>query len=166
MAETKIKYGSPTALTITSWTTTLAATQIAASAIVDNTSNLFVDALVGGLLEQGSSTPAAGDTFDIYAYGAWDTGTSSRLTGGIDGLFTGADEEEIDGTDLELGNMPLLAAVTADANVGFHFGPLSVAAVFGGRLPPKWGLVIHNRTGSAMASGSAVSYVGVTYTTV
>ena len=166
MAETNIKYASAVNLTLTSWGTGLADTQIGATAIVDNTSNLYVDVIVGGLFEIGATTPAAGDYINVYVYGSYDTGTSSALTGGIDGLFTGADEEEVDGTDLILTHMPLITTLEAESNIGIHWGPTGIAQFFGGVMPPKWGLVMENQSDSTMAAGSLVEYIGITYTTV
>jgi hypothetical protein len=164
---TEIQYTAAVAMTISSWTTTLLQDQIASSAIVDNQTNKYVDVLVGGLIEQGTTTPGAGDSYDMYAYGIYDEATSSALTGGIDGLFTGADEEEIDGTDLVLANMPLITSVSAIANVGYHWGPIALAQFFGGVLPPKWGIVVHNNSATAdLAAGSALEYIGVKYTSV
>ena len=164
MAESKIKYASATNLTVTSWGTGLAAGQYGFSAIVDNTTNLYMDALVGGLLEVGTTTPAAGDTLDIYVYGMYDEATSTALTGAIDALYAGTDTEETEGTDFIIENMKFLTSVTAESNVGFHWGPESIAQLFGGVMPPKWGLVLHNNGSATMAAGSLAEYIGITYT--
>lgn len=157
-------YASPLNLTITSWGTGLAATQWGFSTLVDNTTDKYVDALVGGLLEVGATTPAAGDTLDIYTYANYDTATSTALTGGIDALLPGTDAEETEGTDFQKENLILLAVVSAEANVGYHWGPVSVAAAYGGVLPPKWGLVLHNNGSATMAAGSVAEYIGIKYT--
>ena len=156
-------YASAVNLTVTSWGSGLAAGQIGASLIVDNTSNLYDDVLVGGLLEIGTTTPTTGDTLEIYVYGSYDTGTSSALTGGIDGLFTGADEEEVDGTDLILAHIPIIATLEAESNIGIHFGPIGIAQFFGGVVPPKWGLMLHNNGSATMATASLAEYVGITF---
>ena len=165
MAVTNVTYASEVNLTVTSWGTGLAADQWGFSAIVDNSSNNYMDVLVGGLLEVGTTTPAAGDTLDIYVYGNYDTATSSALTGGIDALITGTDAEETEGTDFQKENLNFLISVSAEANVGYHWGPIAIASAFGGVVPPKWGLVLHNNGGATMAAGSLAEYIGVTYTT-
>lgn len=164
MTTINIAYAPFATIAVTAWTTTLAAGEYASSAIVDNTSNLYVDALVGGSVETGASH-TAGDTFDLYVYANYDTGTSTDLTGGIDALFAGADQEETEGTDFIVENLIHLATVVADgANNGYHFGPFSIAAAFGGTLPPKWGIVGHNNGTGALGSAGTLGYVGVEYT--
>lgn len=164
MATSKIAYTAAANLTVTSWGTGLAPGQIGASLIVDNQTSLYMDVLVGGILEIGTTTPVAGDTLDIYAYGIYDQATSSALTGGIDGLFTGADEEETDGTDLILAHLPLVVSLEAESNIGIHFGPVAIAPLFGGIMPQKWGLVLHNNGSATMAAGSLAELVGIHYT--
>jgi len=164
MAVITVTYAGASNLTITSWGTGLAADQWGFSAIVDNTTNKYIDALVGGLLEVGTTTPAAGDSLDVYAYGSYDEATSTALTGAIDALYAGTDTEETEGTDFQKENLKLLTSVSAEANVGYHWGPVSVAQAFGGILPPKWGLVLHNNGSATMASGSVAEYNGITYT--
>jgi hypothetical protein len=164
MAETKVKYANAVNLTVASWGTGLAPGQIGASLIVDNATNLYVDVFVGGLLEIGTTTPAAGNTLDVYVYGRYDQATAAALTGGIDALFTGADEEETDGTDLILAHLPLIASLEAESNIGIHFGPTAIAQFFGGVVPESWGLVLHNNGAATMAAGSLAEYIGVTYT--
>jgi len=166
MAETKITYAAAVNLTVTSWGTGLASGQIGSSLIVDNATNLYLDALVGGLLEIGATTPVAGDVMDVYAYGRYDEATAAALTGGIDALFTGADEEEVDGTDLILAHLPLIVSLEAESNIGIHFGPRSIAAKFDGRIPESWGEVLHNNGGATMAAGSLSEYIGITNTSI
>lgn len=163
MATINIAYATAEALTIGAWTTTLAADEWATSSIVDNTSNLYVDALVGGFIELGTTTPAAGDTLEIYVVGNYDTATATDMTGGIDALL-GANNEEAPGTGFMAENLRLLEIVACEANEGYHFGPTSVAAAFGGILPPKYMIVLHNNTGTALAAGSTCNIIGITYT--
>jgi hypothetical protein len=131
---------------------------------VDNTTNLYIDALIGGTIVTGSSH-ASGDTFELYAYGNYDTATSTDLSGGIGTLFAGADQEETLGTDFTNQNMyPLLSILTDAASTTFHFGPISVAQAFGGVLPMKWGIMGRNAGTGALGSGSTLVYTGVTFT--
>lgn len=135
------------------------------SASVDNATNKFVDALVGGKVQVGA-VPADG-SIEIYAYGSYDgteftagvSGTDGTITWGTSGT-TGADG---------MADLPLLGVIyidTADDNKDKTFGPFSVAAAFGGVLPPKWGVIVRNRTGIAFhATGASneVQFTGIKY---
>lgn len=164
MATTKIAYATHTAITATAVTTTLAAGEYAASAIVDNTSNLYMDAQVGGSFATGASH-TTGDTFDIYGYANYDSGTSTDIGGSIGTTLDGTDSEETEGTGFNVADLVFLGSFTADqASTTFHFYIGSVAQAFGGTLPPKWGLMFHNNGTGAMASGFTCGYNGITYT--
>lgn len=163
MAVTKVTYAADEAVTITNWSTSLAADQWASSALIDNTTNLYVDALVGGFLELGTTTPAAGDTCEIYVSGNYQTATVTDMGAGIDALFD-ANVEEAPGTGFMSQNLRLLEIIEMEANEGYHWGPVSIASAFGGVLPQKYFLVLHNNTSAAMAAGSNVNLVGITYT--
>lgn len=157
-------YATHAAIAVTSWTTTLAGGEQASSAIVDNTSNKYDDALVGGTITFGASH-VDGDIVSIYAWGNYDIATSTDLTGGIGTLFAGADQEEIDGTDITLRNMYLLTTVVCDAasNVQ-HWGPIAIAPSFGGVLPEKWGLLADNEDASAaLGAVATLGYTGITF---
>ncbi len=162
MATLTINYTNWTAITATAVTTSLAADEWAETTIVDNTTNKYVDAMVGGKFVVGAAH-ANGDTIDVYVYGNYDTATAGDLTGSIGGL-DGTDSEETEGTDFVEENMILLTSVFVDAASDTqHWGPIGVAQAFGGHLPQKWGLLIHNNGSGAMGSGSDVGYVGIKY---
>ncbi len=169
MAETKIKYGSDVALAVTEWDATLAAGEFATSAIFDNTTSLFMDVLVGGVLELDATTPVAGDTMDIYVVGQY-SGTATDMTGAIDALLN-AETEEVEDTAFVKANLTLLASVSVEATIpataqGYHWGPVGVAQFFGGLMPQRFMLILHNNTAGTMAAGPDVNTVGITYTTV
>ncbi len=169
MAETKIKYGSDVALAVTEWDATLAAGEFATSAIFDNTTSLFMDVLVGGLLELDASTPVAGDTMDIYIVGQY-SGTATDMTAAIDALLN-AETEEIEDTAFVKANLILLASVSVESAVpataqGYHWGPIGVAQLFGGIMPQRFMLILHNNTAGTMAAGPDVNTVGITYTSI
>jgi len=169
MAVTKITYSADAAIAVTEWDTTLAAGQYATSAIVDNTSNLYVDMLVGGILELDATTPVVGDTMDIYISAQYDTDTATTMTGGIDALFDAATEEAVDVAFVKA-NLILLTSVSVEATTpanaqGYNWGPIGVAQFFGGVMPQKFFLTLHNNTAGTMAAGPVVNSVGITYTT-
>jgi len=170
MSVTKITYAADEAIAVTAWGTGLAATQWATSAIFDNTTNLYMDVMLGGILELDATTPVAGDTMDIYLAVNYQTATATDMTGGIDALFDAATEEVVD-TAFVQNNLIFLTSVSVEATTpaiaqGYHWSHSSVAEAAGGNMPQKFMLVLHNNTAGTMAAGSNVNAVGVTYTTV
>ena len=169
MAEHKIKYAADAAIAVTEWAATLAAGQFATSAIFDNTTTLYLDVLLGGILELDATTPAIGDTMDIYIVGNYDVDTVTDMTGGIDALLDAA-TEEVEDTAFVKANLILLASVSVEKTTpataqGYHWGPIGVAQFFGGVMPQKFMLILHNNTTGTMAAGPDVNAVGITYTT-
>lgn len=126
------------------------------STVIDNSSNLWMDALVGGKVKSGASGTAATGTVNVYAYGTDDGGTtySDGATGSDAGI-----------TLTSPPNMRLLGVVNVVANATtYKFGPFAVAQAFGGVLPEKWGIVIENKTSGTLDStggNHAVHYQGV-----
>lgn len=134
MATLKLQYGTTTTLTVTGLAT-LANSTSATSAVVDNTTNLFVDALIELTFTTG--TVSATGTVEIWAKGSidnsdFDDDLNDRLVGVV--VLTGT------------------AAQTRKRIAG-------LAAAFGGTLPPFWQVRIRNATGAALTAG-AVSYRG------
>lgn len=160
MAESKIKYATASALT---WTPeSLANGSYDASAVVDNTSNLYADVLVGGKITTGAS-PSSGGVLTIYAYGSWDGTNYTAGVSGSDGGTPNAGEESL----IQLYRVATIV-VDATSNHTYEWGPVSLAQVFGGVMPPKWGLAVYNGSGVALnATGGnhETKYTGVTYTT-
>jgi hypothetical protein len=157
MATLNIAYASPAAITAT--LTSLADGAYRQSAAVDNSVNLYVDALVGGSVQTGTS-PTANTTIRVYAYGQRsDDGDYTAGASGSDAAYT-ADGEE--------GLLKLLEIIVVDAtsNQDYEWGPVSVAQAFGGILPRKWGLVVLNSTGAALnatGTNNEQKYVGIEY---
>ncbi len=156
---------------MTEWDTTLAAGQFATSAIFDNTSTLYMDLLVGGILELDATTPVAGDTLDVYIGALYDKDTTTTPTGGIDSLMDpGTPAEETEDTDFVKANLILFTSVSVEATTpataqGYQFGPYACAQFFGGILPQKIFFMLHNNTAGTCATGPALNSVGITYTT-
>lgn len=112
------------------------------STAVDNTVNLFLDALVQVQVKTNAAGTSATGTVNIYAYGTADGGTvySDGVTG-VDGAVTLSSPP----------NMRLIGVINANANaVTYDSPPFSVAAAFGGILPDHWGIVVENLTGAAL----------------
>ncbi len=124
------------------------------STAVDNTSNLFLDALVSVKTQTSAGTLANDQAVYVYAYGTSDGGTD--YTDGITGSdagFTGTNPP----------NTRLLGVVNAVSSFTTYVGgPWSAALAFGGVLPDHWGVYVVNYTGQPLsASVGSVWYQGV-----
>ena len=147
MATATINYASAASVTIT--VTSLADGGYRESTAVDNGTNKYIDALVGGKIQIGA--PSADGTIEFYAYGTYDGTEYTAGLSGSDGTVTWGTTGStgLDGAN----NLPLLGVISVDAtddNDDARWGPFSVAAAFGGVLPSKWGIVIRNRTGASL----------------
>lgn len=131
------------------------------SAVVDNTTNLYLDSLVMVVLDFANTAPSAGKAAYVYAYGGIESGTYTDPASGSEGTITLPD---ITANALKIKLIGVIPYTTADEVA--EGGPFSVAGAFGGVLPPYWGVVIMNHSGAALAgSGNLVHYRGV-YSTV
>lgn len=144
MADIKLAYGTASDATITlaslaSDTNLLAGRE---SAEIVNTSTLALDYLVSGKIRAGTS-PTAARSIEVWAVGSWD-GTNWP------DVFDGTDSNEtITSADIKASFCRLLAAM-ATANTSdrdYFFGPVSVAAAFGGVVPPKFVIFVVHNTG-------------------
>ncbi len=114
------------------------------STVVDNTTNLFLDALVMLKVKSGGSATSATGFVNIYAYATVDGGTTYTDTA------TGSDA----GITLTTPrNLRLIGTINVVANsTTYKGGPFSVASAFGGVLPQKWGIVVENQSGGTLDS--------------
>lgn len=159
-----------TALTITLASLASSATLVAGreSTVVDNTSNLFVDVLLSGQITTGTS-PTANKVIELWLYAplkvasstfTYPTATTTALTGS-DAAAT-----------FELNQKVSLRLAWATTNIGtsdrkYAISPLSVAAVFGGVVPLKWGAFVTHSTGvnlNSTAGNHWLHYTGIKYT--
>lgn len=161
MAANKLAFGGATAITITPGTLANAAARQSAS--VDNSTNLYLDALVTATVKAPSSGIQGGAVVNIYVAGSIDgTAWPGQGSGNPDGV-TGSDAAI---TLLNPTNLILLGSVNvATASSTIVSEPMSVAAAFGGTMPRNWSIVIENRTGASLVTGSTLSYNGVSSTT-
>jgi hypothetical protein len=139
----KQKYGpSNQAITIT--VASLGAAAARQSTVVDNTTNLFSDALVTVKLKNGSGTIAAQKACNVYAFASVDGGTTyTELAGATDA----AETLTVPPNAILIGSVNMPTSATS-----YAAGPFSVASAFGGRgnLPASWGIIIENQTGLAL----------------
>ena len=161
MAVTNITYSGASGTAITLTLSSLANGSWRQSTAVDNTSNLYIDVLVGGSVQTGT-TPTANGTIDIYAYGQYDgSGEYTAGASGTDGAYT---------TDGSEGQLKFIASIVVDAtsDQDYEWGPYNIAPAFGGVMPQRWGLVVENNTGAQLnttGTNNETAYTGIDYTT-
>ena len=143
MADLKLFYGTASDLTITLASLATDANLLTGreSAAIDNTSALVLDYLVSGKITSGTS-PTTAKSIEVWAVGSWD-GTNWP------DVFDGTESAEtITSSDIKASICRYIAAMatSATSNVAYHFGPVSLAAAFGGVLPPKIVLFVTHST--------------------
>lgn len=153
MATQKIAYAARTVITMT--LTSLANAAAWQSLVIDNTSNLYDDALVF-VQTKGQAGSTLGLEFYVYSY---DGGSLfSDGASGADATFTAANRK----------NSPLIDVVTLNTTTATpSLLRRGVASCFNGIMPAKWGLIAINNSGgtlSATAGDHVITYQGITYT--
>jgi len=160
-ADVKLAYSTVQTLTVTNLHS-LASSATAGwqSDVVDNTSNLYEDAVVQVVLDFANTAPANDKAVYVFAFAGLDT-TYTDPASGSEGTIT---VPSVSANALNLRLIGVVSYTTQDAVIESAAFP--VAAAFGGALPPKWGIVLVNFSGAALAaSGNSVTYRGV-YRTV
>lgn len=169
MAIATINYSSITDTTAITWTLASLATSSTLlvgreSTIVDNTSNKFLDVLVSGQIMTGT-TPTVDKSILIYVSTPLKV-VASAFTLPIAGAtaLTGIDAAAT--FDINQRNKLQLAdainvAATSDRAYSFAF---SIAQLFGGIMPLKWGLWVTHDTVAALnatAGNHWAHYIGI-----
>ena len=158
MADVLTGYGaSGQALTITLASLADSSTAGRESTSVSNTADRYLDVLISCRVKpQNSGSIVAPSAAFVYAYASVDGGSEWPDT------VTGTDAAITLNTPTQL---KLLGAVYAAAiNTTYKGGPWSLAALYGGRMPEKWGVVVVNDMGTALsATGGdhAVEWQGI-----
>jgi hypothetical protein len=135
---------------ITCTITSLTNNSMRQSTAIDNTTNLFLDALVQVKIKTNASGTSGSGYVAIYAYGSADGGTDyTDGATGSDAAFTSTSPP----------NVRLIGIINAVANATTYIGgPISVAAAFGGILPDHWGIIIENQTGATLDASVGSSW--------
>ena len=164
MATITETFGSATAFTITNANLTNSATAGWQSNAIDNSSNLYDDALVMVDLAAVNTAPGSSSAIFMYAFALVDasgsvyTNTGDGSPGGTEGTLTYPNVATLPVVAPLLGVIPY--PVT---NKALRGGPFSVAACFGGILPPKWAIGMVNFSGMTL-SVTSIKYIEVKYT--
>lgn len=152
MADIKANYpaASDATITLASLASDTNLLQGRESSEVANASNLYLDYLISGKITTGTS-PTASRVIEVWAVGSWD-GTNWP------DVFDGTDSAEtITSADIKNSVCRLVASmvVSATSNVTYPFGPVSLASLFGGVVPPKFVFfVTHSTVASLNATAS------------
>lgn len=165
MGDISIKYAASATITISPENVATASTFLAGveSGVIDNTTNKYVDVLVGGVWTCGT-TPTANTQVMIYV------GSVRDDTPTYPDVFDGtASAETLTSAGVGFGFLKLGANLTIDATTSdraYECGPFSVAQLFGGVMPLKWFLFITHNTGvnsNATAGNHVWKYTGINY---
>lgn len=134
--------------------TSLANAAARGAAAIDNTTNLFLDALVFVKIKSGASSVAANGIAVVYAYATADGGTT--YSDGVSGTNAGQ-TLTVPPNLKQIGTVNMVANATT-----YDGGPFSVAQAFGGILPDHWGIVVVNGSGDSFdASIASAWYQGI-----
>lgn len=129
------------------------------SAVVDNTTDLYEDIALQVVLDFANTAPANSKGVYVYAYSGLET-TYTNPASGSEGAITLLDVTANMQALTQVGFIPY---TTADEDVPsevFH-----LAKAFGGAIPAKWGIVLMNHSGAALAaSNNTVKWRGLKHT--
>lgn len=160
----KIAYGSSSNLTITLASLATSSTLLVGreSTEVDNSSNLYSDYLLSGKITTGTS-PTASKSIEVWVVAQLDDSTYPDVFDGTDSA------ETITSDGVKYGIVKLAAIITTSStsDVSYYFGPVSVAAMYGGSLPRKFVVFVTHNTGqnlNATGGNQQITVKGVYYT--
>lgn len=127
------------------------------SNVVDNTTVLACDAMLGGTIAT-TSTPTANTVIEVWIAGSWDGGTtfSAAFASGGDANFAPV-----------AGNKILMAIATVIQQTDttartYTLGPISIAGCFNGVMPQKWGFYVVHNTGQTLGA-TTMKYTNISY---
>lgn len=151
MATATINYGASSALTLTLAGLATSSTLLVGreSTAIDNTSTKALDYLVQGKVTVGTS-PTAG-RIEVWVYGSEDGTNYPDVIDGTDS------DETLTSDGIKFSALRLGAAIVTETTSDrtYPVAPFSVASLFGGVCPRKWGLfVTHNTVAALNATGS------------
>jgi hypothetical protein len=155
----KLQYGTPTDLTITLASLASSSTLVAGreSTAVDNRTDEYLDALVSGFVASGTTLTAG--ALEVWVYAQLDdTPTYPEVLDGTDS------DETFTTRDQMFAGMRLGARIVTNTtnSVVYPIAPFSVASLFGGVMPRRWGVFLtHSMVGALAASGHKIQYAPV-----
>lgn len=158
MTTDKISYANSAAITITLNSLAHSLTVGRQSTVIDNSTDLFDDALVTVTVNTSASALGSNKVVSIYVSGSED-GTNFEC----DDNLLGASDAGY--TMNSITNLKLAAVIYCTTSSKVYRKSFSIACLYGGIMPRKWALVVTNETNQTLAASSnSASYSGITYT--
>lgn len=120
-----------------------------AGTVVDNTSNLDLDHILSGKITTGTS-PTAGRLIELWVYSHIDI-TSGTPT--YPDSITGSDaNKSMTSRNVLISGLKLVCSILVDStsNRTYPIPRTSIAQLFGGRMPSRWGPFVVQGTGVAL----------------
>jgi len=162
-----LNFGTSSALTCATALNSLASSTTvygAAQARDVSTTNNITDIMISVKVTVGAITPSSSTNVYVYAYGVEDSTGSPTYPGGS------ATAEVITGADAQVtmsatsNNLKFLGSINCHtASIQFKSEPMSLVSCLG-MLPRKYGIIVQNQTGVALAaSGNAISATEIYY---
>lgn len=152
MTDITLKYAASVDLTITLASLATDASLLTGrqSTLVDNSSNQYVDFILAGKITAGTS-PTTGKEICVHVFSIInDTPTYPDTLGATDAGVTLTSAVIKDAATHQAVRM----ATDATSNRAYSFSGISVASLFGGTVPKKWGVfVTHNTAVNLHATG-------------
>lgn len=126
------------------------------STVIDNTSNLFRDALVTLKIKSGAASTSATGYINVYVFGTTDGGTTyTENAGATDAAIT----LTIPSNARRIGTINVVANATSYVSDQF-----SVMGDSNRSLPDHWGIIVENQSGGTLDSTGGnhlVTYQGI-----
>lgn len=125
------------------------------STVIDNTTNKYVTAFVGGTIAT-TGTPTANTQIEVYAFGSWDNGTTYS-----NGL--GASDANATIVSGQKNQLSLLTVITQPDTTPrtYTIGPIDIRAAMGLEfLPDHWGIFVVHNIGTNLGA-TALKYNGI-----
>ena len=165
MASVKLEYAASSAVTITLAALASDANLLAGreSTLIDNSVNKYLDYLLAGKIMTGTS-PTTAKQISVYVAGLMDDTTWPDVLDGTDSAETISSAGNRDSCLKLAAVIPTIAT----SDFAYYFGPISVAALFGGTLPKKFVVfVVHNTAVNLNATpGNHVISITPVYETI
>lgn len=149
-----LQYPTAVAMTIT-LSTPLTNGSARESTAVNNTSTKYDDVLLS-IKTKGQASGTG--VLEVWGYSSIEKGTPVYSDGatGSDAAFTASN----------IKNSVYIGSVRMDAANSVQAGPFYLASAFGGRIPPRWGIILKNSSGASLsttAGDHVIEYQGTYY---